>query len=229
MGKPANKRSFEELLAFSRAAEPLFNAAYREVFGEALQSIARTEAVELQKRGIDVVLRLTDGNNVFIDEKVERRDTGNFFIESSVGQRNPLGWISKTTECHYIVYGFVDTGKVYFLPMALLRVVFEERRKEWKRRKLERTFNHSGVKTTGFIPPQEEVMEHLCSKLRGVTIPKGWTAWPSSQPGKKDPAATEVWTKPEETTPEWSSPSAPAASSSSSAPPSLQRRPLGFS
>lgn len=82
-----------------------------------------------QRQGVDRIIHLKDGKQVYIDEKVRHTDYDDILIEvRSSAEQNTKGWACKPLHCDYIAYVFLPSKRCYFLPFQQLQRAL---RKNW--------------------------------------------------------------------------------------------------
>ena len=131
----------------------MFDLFYQRVF----PNVVRIELIEdekLQRRGIDKVLHLANGQRIAIDEKKRRTNYSDILLELwSVYEKGKKGWLF-TSYCHYVVYAIMPTQKVYLLPTILLRLAWEHNLVEWEQKYKKIEALNIGYKTVSIaIPP----------------------------------------------------------------------------
>jgi len=99
----------------------IFDNFYHRVFPK-LQNIVFVKSKELQLKGYDKILTFENGKEIFIDEKKRRNDWKDILLEIwSNYEAKKKGWFI-TSEADYIVYAFMQSKKVYLLPLLIMRV-----------------------------------------------------------------------------------------------------------
>lgn len=95
------------------------------------------------KQGIDYLVRLEEGGEIFIDVKRREKGASKYWTHSepelplevwSVVEKKKIGWtINGSLKTHYVLYAFdkLDSEKVYMIPFQLLRKVFLENGRIW--------------------------------------------------------------------------------------------------
>lgn len=87
---------------------------------------------DLQRKGVDRIVALTAGPALYFDEKIRRGEYNDILIEYEANDRTHApGWIEKDLEIHYIAYAFQTSGRVYFLPWALLKRTWKIYKDQW--------------------------------------------------------------------------------------------------
>lgn len=97
-----------------------FDNFYKQSF-PALVRIENVTDIELQKKGIDKILHLSNGKQLLVDEKKRRKDYGDILLEEYTDfDKKKVGWLGRHKHTDYIVYA-VFPSKVYLLPFVLLQ------------------------------------------------------------------------------------------------------------
>lgn len=113
---------------------------YRQAFPD-FQSMSKP-VVELdrQYKGIDRVITLEGGKQIFVDEKYRypdrfgRRWTDVLIEVWSDYERRTHGWISKPLWCDFVAYAFADSKVCYMLPYQQLKRAWLQNEHAWKQR-----------------------------------------------------------------------------------------------
>lgn len=129
--------SFTEQLAYSeeRRDEWWWEVVYRSFFGSEFEAMHDViEAGDKQRKGIDRVIYRRTLREVFIDEKVRRKDYGDVLLERwSDVDRKVDGWAVKPLDAHFIAYAIEPAQTCYMLPvLPLQRAVAEYGEQWWK-------------------------------------------------------------------------------------------------
>ena len=86
---------------------------------------------ELQEKGVDKIIRCSNGNVFTIDEKKRRKDYGDILIELWKNkEQHKLGWLFYS-QCDYIVYAVIGADKIYLLPTLLLQMAWKTNGTNW--------------------------------------------------------------------------------------------------
>lgn len=127
-------RTFQEDLAFSLGAseETFWDAVYRKAFTNFQYSELCTDLAK-QKEGIDRTIYLTNGNVLWVDEKVRRKTYRDILLEhTSNVERGTPGWMEKDLAMDYLAYAFMPTKVCYLFPWPLLRRAWLQYRLKWR-------------------------------------------------------------------------------------------------
>lgn len=122
---------FQEQLEFSHNAEnlDLWEKIYNQAFPDLVSFSSLREDGYWQRQGVDRVVILSNGDPIYIDEKVRRKNYGDILLEylSDVDREAP-GWVCKPLKANYIAYAVLENRKCYMMPVIELQ-------KAWKRKK----------------------------------------------------------------------------------------------
>lgn len=122
-----------------------------------------------QRGGIDRVIVLASGRQLWVDEKVRPKyDFPDICLEYwSDTKRKVPGWIAKDLACDYIAYLIVKSGQCYLLPFHLLRVAWKLHRHEWcKKYKQVKAHNEQGFLTTSIAVPVETLLAAMAEAMQ---------------------------------------------------------------
>jgi len=145
-----------------------------------LELVEKVSDIVLQRQGIDTVVTLKNGKQVYFDEKVRKIDYGDIFLEEfSVWQGYPRlngvevgchdfptgwkqaglipGWLNGSKATDYITYIVKPSSKVYFLPFLLLQSAWKRSYREWLATYGRRPVRNKDYYTTG-IPIKSAVL-----------------------------------------------------------------------
>jgi hypothetical protein len=120
----------EKVLTDSPWIEPLLRALFPDF---ASMRIIRNDGHD-QRTGIDVVVTLINGRDLYVDFKFRTKNYDDFALEywSDVDRKTP-GWIAKPQRTDLIIYIFLPTHKAYLLPFQPLRRAWRTHGREWVR------------------------------------------------------------------------------------------------
>jgi len=115
------------------SSEKMFEDFYYKAFGSDLLEVEQVTDITLQRKGIDKVLHLKNGDTVYVDEKKRRKDYGDILLEVwSVKEKSVKGWVwSETKVTDYIIYAFMNSKRVFMLPFQLLKMAFNRCKNQW--------------------------------------------------------------------------------------------------
>lgn len=115
-----------------------------------------------QRAGCDVVLTLSNGQTVKVDEKLQRRETNTLYLEYEVG-KGKAGWMEKDLAVDYIAYGMLPSRTAYMLPYPQLRGAWAKYGEEWKQLYTKQTLGSKGA-----CPPASHVLAAIAEALEVV-------------------------------------------------------------
>jgi hypothetical protein len=153
----------------------MFDNFYHRIFPDLVRIEIVTD-IALQKKGIDKILYLDNGQKIAVDEKKRRSNYGDILIELwSVYEHKIKGWLF-TSHCHYIVYAIMPIRKAYLLPTILLRQAWRHNEHEWREQYHEiKAINPTYTTISIAIPPdillpaiQKEIEHDISSNVRGL-------------------------------------------------------------
>ena len=136
-GTKLNKvNDFQTDLAYSQSTEhqPRWERFYRAAFGDIRSIGGYNDSLDTQRKGVDRVITLRNGNTVSIEEKVRRQEHPDVLLEIlSDVERGSLGWMEKLLLCDYIAYVWEAYGQGLLLPYQPLQQVWQENKGDWRR------------------------------------------------------------------------------------------------
>jgi len=138
-----------------------------------LSKINRTMDIKFQKAGIDLLWVLESGKRIAVDEKVRRKDYGDFHLEEySNYEKRTVGWMSSSKHTDYISYvvlGDLKIKRITLIPFFLLQLAWHKNYKEWLSLFKRWPSKNKGYTTTSIPIPRnvlflalEDVMEIDC-------------------------------------------------------------------
>lgn len=135
--------NFQERLDWSQSLsdEPAWLDVYRKMWPDMLAAHRIDANSKWQKWGIDRVVYLPNGKQIFIDEK-KREFRGKVYDDflceiwsvwrGSKHPANKVGWtLDREKHCEYIAYAVPQLGSCRFIPFELLRLTARKFYKEW--------------------------------------------------------------------------------------------------
>ena len=160
---------FKKQLAYSLEAtrNEDFDRFYFEAFPrlQRVEHISYEEQPELQLQGIDKRLHFANGYIATVDEKVRTKAYEDIFLEilSNVEKKKP-GTLF-TIKADYMTYFIEPLGKVYILPMLLLRMAWGNNYKVWKTEYPYRLVKNVNYTTMGIAIPTNQILEAISKEL----------------------------------------------------------------
>lgn len=110
--------------------DAVFDNFYKSNF-PGLKEIRFEDNLQKQIKGIDKTLIFKSGLEITIDEKKRRVDYGDILLELySNKETKRKGWLY-TAQCDYMAYAIIPKKKIYFLPMVLLKITWNENGAKW--------------------------------------------------------------------------------------------------
>lgn len=125
----STEHSFKESLAFSHEADelPFWEQCYKKAFPTMQAMLNHRDDGDHQRQGIDRSVILANGKQLWIDEKVRKKDYGDILLEYVSNDRtNAPGWVCKPLLCDYIAYAIIPSSKCYLLPVPQLQAAWVE-------------------------------------------------------------------------------------------------------
>jgi hypothetical protein len=131
---------FRDCLARSHAAAdlPVWEEMYRQAFPDFLVRIDRREYGPHQRQGIDCIVKLGNGREIPIDEKVRGRGKHGVIYNDvaleyiSVDRTGAPGWVENPAIiAEYIAYAIAPLGSGYLLPVLQLQQAWKKNKQKW--------------------------------------------------------------------------------------------------
>lgn len=171
MGQRTRINYFDKDLEYSleqRECE-MFDTFYHRIFPD-LVDIELVTDKALQKKGIDKILHLSNGQKIAVDEKKRRSDYGDILIELwSVYEHKVRGWLF-TSHCHYIVYAIMPTKKAYLLPTILLRQAWRHNELSWRKEYPEIKAHNPNYTTISIAIPPNVLLPAIQREMAGNLV-----------------------------------------------------------
>jgi hypothetical protein len=155
---------FDECLAFSHAAEalPFWRTCYDQWFPGHVACTSHRADGQYQRLGVDRSVVLATGKQVFIDEKVRRRNrkTGKVYQDIAIEfisntRTGAPGWACKALITDFIAYAIAPLGIAHLLPVLQLQQAWQRHGEEWKRQfKRVEAENGSYLTISVAVPPR---------------------------------------------------------------------------
>jgi hypothetical protein len=133
MGEPIMIHDFNERLQFSLEAscEPFWEAVYNKAF-PTMTDLKTIDDLSKQRLGIDRVVFLENGKEIYIDEKKREKVYSDILLEYiSVDTTGAPGWMEKDLAIDYIAYAFMPTQRVYLFPWDFLKRAWDHYKEKW--------------------------------------------------------------------------------------------------
>lgn len=120
--------------SFIESGKDYWTYIYNSFFPTYVSQSIHDMDMDYQQKGIDRVIHLNNGKQIFIDEKVRYKDFGDILLEesSSIEDRSP-GWIEKPLWTDYIAYLVIPANKCFLLPFLSTQLAWRQNKEEWKK------------------------------------------------------------------------------------------------
>lgn len=123
-------------LSHGLSGDPAWDDYYHQLFPTLVKAVEIPADGDMQRKGVDRILFLENGQQLTVDEKVRRCDVKyrDVLLErySDAARRTP-GWaIDDHKKCDYVAYAIPYHKVCYFMPFPLLRAAFKEHGAEWR-------------------------------------------------------------------------------------------------
>ncbi len=148
--------TFNEDIEYEKSQFEKLNEKYFKFF-KGISHIGRIKNIEEQKKGIDLYVYFHDNTQLSIDEKIRRKDYGDFLVEEfSNYDTKKSGWLSHT-KTQAITYYCSDTDYFIVLPFTLFALAFHTLKRKYEHT---RKFAKNSSYRTSFltIPRQEMIL-----------------------------------------------------------------------
>ena len=157
-----NNDFYEDLgYSLGKDKEELFSSVYKKFFPKVID-IEYISNLDVQKKGIYVIVTYNKGCTTTIDEKLRRKDYGDILLELVSKRKSDAidkkGWLF-TCQSEYIAYGIETTGKVYMLPVPLLKRAWITNRISWKNKYGQKIAPNRGYDTVSIHIPTQELLD----------------------------------------------------------------------
>jgi len=146
---------FQTQNEWSKAAghESFWYEVYRKAFPD-MRNWSEIEAQRLQMLGIDRVITLQNGRQLFIDEKKRAREYPDILLEYiSNDQTSRPGWMESDKAIDYMAYAFVQSRRVYLFEWRMLRRAWLHFKHDWLQRYPIIEAQNKGYKTMSVAIP----------------------------------------------------------------------------
>lgn len=164
------------------ADAPWWDEVYTDAFGSGTVSVDLRGDGKHQRLGIDRSLTLTNGKQVYVDEKVREKDWGDFLLErwSDVDARRP-GWAQdRQLLTDYIAYAVIPAGVCWLWPVLQLHRAWFKYGQDWVRRAEDPTCHDFRLVTaTSVSGDRQWRTESLCLPREVLTgaLGSAFTIW----------------------------------------------------
>ena len=161
--------NFNEQLQFSRGQikEYWWEEIYFKAFPTLKSVVEITEDGWAQRAGIDRLIILNSGKQIYVDEKVRRNNYGDILLEYwSDEEKQRPGWIAKDLATDFIAYAIVPIRECYLLPFHTLRRAWKENRFNWVRNYKEVRAQNRGYVTVSVAIPTDILLKSLQDAMK---------------------------------------------------------------
>jgi len=139
-----------------------FDAFYMSYFPMA-ESVEFITDLEMQKMGIDKIIRLSNRGRITIDEKVRRTDYDDILIEYwSNFEEKKLGWIYYS-RCDFIMYA--NNKNFYMLPFRLMQLAWKRHSTEWRKKYNLPPAKNNGYETHNVAVPIKVLLDAIRDEM----------------------------------------------------------------
>jgi len=174
-----SRNDFAEDLRYSLDAstERFWEGAYRAMFPN-FHHMELVSRRDWQRKGIDRIVYLANGNKLKVDEKKRRREYNDILLEYISNDRTKTpGWVLKDMAIDYLAYAFMSSRRVYFFPFPPLYRAWLENGTEWfARYGSVRAVNNGYV--THSVPVPIQVLLDSIQEVSLITVQGGQHALP---------------------------------------------------
>lgn len=125
---------FDESLAKAHAndEDAIWDTVYKKAFPTFKTSVPIEPDGWAQRGGIDRIVILEGGKQLYVDQKMRDKDWDDFALEYwSDRERKTPGWIEKDSACDYVAYAFKPSRRCYLLPFQQLRSAWVKNNRDW--------------------------------------------------------------------------------------------------
>lgn len=143
--------------------EPFWREVYQVFFPTMVNCMPGFGDTESQRRGIDRVILLRNGELITCEEKLRQIvDPGDFLLEyiSSDNTQTP-GWIEKNLAVDFLVYAFYPQRRAYIFPWLLLRAAWLRCGHIWKKAYPAVKAPNEGYATLSIPVPRDELFRAI--------------------------------------------------------------------
>jgi hypothetical protein len=189
---PRGYHDFATSLQFADANSSILQLElfYRHCFDH-VETVEKVMGRKLQRQGIDTILTLSNGKQIYMDEKIRENDYGDILLEEfSVWRNYPLihgerigekqlatgwrgaglkpGWVSGNKKTDYIVYVVKPSRRVFFLPFLLLQRAWKSHYTDWLEQYKRIAVKNNGYVTTNIPIPTDILYRALFESAQWV-------------------------------------------------------------
>ena len=139
---------------------------------------------EIDKQGIDYIVILKDGAEIFVDVKTREKGASKYWkygepelaIEIWSVYKTKVGWtFSKKSAVDYILYtfDFSDSRQYYLLPFQQLRIVSQKNYYSWKNQYKVAMQDSYAWQSQAIFVPASIVINAIQNEMQGLTLKGG--------------------------------------------------------
>ena len=150
----------------SEAVRLFWQGIYKAAFG-ALDTIELVVDKQEQKKGVDVIVYLPDGQAIKVEEKIRRKNWDDIVLEVwSDKKRKIPGWAVKEQEANILAYGFFQGKYAHLFERQKLRTVFIENGRTWAKEFGTITAHNQGYDTVSIPVPIRVLQETMGKSMK---------------------------------------------------------------
>jgi hypothetical protein len=148
---------FAEDLAKAAAFDDIYFRIWGKQIAE-IKTVSYEEDPELQLKGVDKIVRLESGKEIYIDEKLRHKWYKDICIEEySDYDAKKGGWLADGKLTDWVAYGVVEAGVVFFMPYPILKATVRTHYRKYLDT-YGRKFAENKTYRTSFIPVPVKVL-----------------------------------------------------------------------
>lgn len=160
---PLDYHDFREKLEYSQLKTGQLNVIYRIHFKPYVRKVEKVNDIVLQRQGIDTILTMASGAQIYFDEKVRAKDYGDILLEEySVWEQRKEGWLCGSKQTDYITYIVVPSKRIFFLPFLLLQKAWDMNHDGWLTKYGRRFAPNKGYQTSNIPVPVDVLLDAIC-------------------------------------------------------------------
>jgi hypothetical protein len=176
------QNNFDEQLEISKGirGDSDLDTIKRHILGA--QSVNAVSNVELDKKGVDFVVTLRNGAELYIDLKSRETGASKYWKNNepelalevfSVVETKTAGWtLDEAKVTDYIYYTFADIKTFYLIPFQLLRIAFRRNFTQWQNTyKIKQQKSHSNGRlwtSSAIFVPASIVLDAVKAEMEGT-------------------------------------------------------------
>lgn len=160
---------FKECLdkANSEKLNPFWISVYKEMFPNFVEMTGTIGNMDMQRKGVDRLILLSNNRTILIDEKVRFSDYNDILIEYiSVDTNNTPGWIEKQMDIDYLAYAFINKKTCYMIPFPALQRVWKYYKNIWIRKYQRIEAENKNYKTISVAIPTNTLLNKVSDAMK---------------------------------------------------------------